>query len=296
MDIDLHIHTNASDGSFSPHEILALACDCGLCAVAITDHDTIDGVRAVSGPNATFTVRFLPGVEITAEPPPNFELSDSLHILGYGISIDSSELNALLSKLQKARDDRTPLIIQRLQDLGMDLTYAQLADSFSGPQLGRPHIAQLMVRNGYVASVDEAFDRYLGRGNPAYVDKFRVPCKRAIKAIRHAGGVAVLAHPGLYRLPEVRLETLLRILKESGLQGLEVYYPEHSAAQTACYETLMKKYGLLATGGTDFHGGATPGIQIGSGRGDFHVPYILYEKILKALESDDHARSKSVST
>ena len=283
MDIDLHIHTNASDGSFSPLEILTLARERRLGAISFTDHDTIDGVKALASANVTSAVRFLAGVEITAEPPPDFELSDSLHILGYGISIDNVELASLLLRLQKARDDRTPLILNRLQQLGMNLTYAQLADSFSGPQLGRPHIAQLMVRKGYVDSIDEAFGRYLGRGNPAYVDKFRVSCGRAIETIRHAGGVAVLAHPGLYRLPDVRLETLLQILKKMGLQGIEIYYPEHSTVQTAFYETLAERFGLLATGGTDFHGDATPGIQIGSGRGDFHVPYALYENILKAL-------------
>ncbi len=283
MDVDLHIHTNASDGSFSPIEVLTLAREHRLGAISITDHDTLDGVKTVVDADLTSAVRFLPGVEITAEPPPNFDLSDSLHILGYGISVDDPELTFLLSRLQKARDERTPRILERLQALGMDLTYAQLAESFSGPQLGRPHIAQLMVHKGYVNSIDDAFDRYLGRGNPAYVDKFRVPCKRAVDAIHHAGGVAVLAHPGLCKLPDVRMETLLQRLKETGLQGLEVYYPEHSQVQTAFYETLAERFGLLVTGGTDFHGDATPGIQIGSGRGDFHVPYVLYEMLLEAL-------------
>jgi predicted metal-dependent phosphoesterase TrpH len=284
VDIDLHIHTNASDGSYSPFEIFTFAQERRLGAISITDHDTIEGVRAAVSANMTSAVQFLAGVEITAEPPPDFDLSDSLHILGYGISIEDSELTSLLQRLQEARDDRTPLIIERLQQLGMDLTYAELADSFSGPQLGRPHIAQLMVRKGYADSIDDAFDHYLGRGNPAYVDKFRVPCKRAIETICHAGGVAVLAHPGLYKLPNDRLESLLKMLKKMGLQGIEIYYPEHSAVQTACYETLAERFALLTTGGTDFHGDATPGIQIGAGRGDFHVPYALYEILLKALQ------------
>lgn len=284
MDIDLHIHTNASDGSFSPLEIISFAQERRLGAISITDHDTIEGVKAVISANAaTSGVRFLTGVEITAQPPPDFGLSDSLHILGYGISIEDTELISLLLWLQKARDDRTPLIIKQLQQLGMDLTYEQLADSFSGPQLGRPHIAQLMVRKGYAESIDEAFDRYLGRGKPAYVDKIRVPCKQAIETICHAGGVAVLAHPGLYKLPDARLENLLKRLKKMGLKGVEIYYPEHSVAQTANYKALSERLALLVTGGTDFHGDATPGIQIGAGRGDFHVPYMLYEKILNAL-------------
>ena len=283
MHIDLHIHTNASDGSYSPSEILAFAREGRLGAIAFTDHDTIDGVEAFGREKPVSDIRFLTGVEITAQEPPGLGLSDSLHILGYGIQVEDPELGQLLLGLQKARDGRTPLIIEKLQQLGLELTYQELSETFSVPQLGRPHIAQLMERKGYVGSIGEAFERYLGRGKPAYVDKVRISCARAIEVIHHARGVAVLAHPGLYDLPDDRMETLIRELKESGLQGIEIYYPEHSKAQTAFYETLAERYALLVTGGTDFHGAATPGIQLGVGRGDLNVPYHLYEKILRAL-------------
>jgi len=283
VNIDLHIHTNASDGSCSPSEILALARKRRLGAIAFTDHDTIDGVRAVAGGRELDGICFLTGVEITVQTPPAFDLSDSLHLLGYGIRIDDPGLGELLSTLKKARDERTPRIIQRLENLGMALSYEELAGAFPGPQLGRPHIAQLMIRKGYVSSIDEAFDRYLSSGKPAYVDKARVSYNQAARAIRHAGGLAVLAHPGLYDLPGGQLDPLIRHLKEGGLRGIEVYYPEHSKAQVARYEALAEKYALLVTGGTDFHGGATPGIDLGVGRGDFQVPFELYEKLLQAL-------------
>ena len=283
VNIDLHIHTDASDGSYSPFEILAFARNRRLGAISFTDHDSIDGVKAYKQCPGSDDVDVLPGVEITAQAPPEVNLSESLHILGYGIQIDSPELEQLLSILQKARDERTPRIIRRLERLGMELTYEELTAAFSGPQLGRPHIAQLMVHKGYVSTIDEAFDRYLGTGKPAYVDKYRVSYHQAARAIHHAGGVVVLAHPGLYHLWDEQLDFLIRRLKEGGLRGIEIYYPEHSKTQTACYERLSKKYALLATGGTDFHGAATPGIEIGEGRGNFHVPYELYEKLLQAL-------------
>ncbi len=288
MNIDLHIHTNASDGSYSPSEILAFARARSLGAISITDHDTIDGVKDYLEGHADSDVRFLTGVEITVQPPPAFDISDSLHLLGYGIRVDDPELNQLLERLQKAREERTPLIINRLGQLGMELTFEELVSAFPGPQLGRPHIAQLMIRKGYAASIDDAFDRYLGNGKPGYVEKARISYHQAVRAIHHAGGVAVLAHPGLYDLADELLENLVRWLKENGLQGIEIYYPEHSETHTAFYERLADKYSLLVTGGTDFHGAATPGIEIGEGRGNFHVPYVLYEKILQTLQANRH--------
>ncbi len=283
MNIDLHIHTNASDGSYSPFEILAFARKRRLGVIAFTDHDTIDGVKAYLENPGAKDIQVLTGVEITVQAPPECNLSESLHLLGYGIHIDDPELNRLLSTLQKSRDERTPRIIRRLVDIGLEMTCDELAAAFPGPQLGRPHIAQLMMRKGYVSSIGEAFDRYLGRGGPAFVDKYRIPYEQAARAIHHAGGLAVLAHPGLYKLSDEHLESLIRRLKEGGLQGIEIYYPEHSKAQIALYETFAEKFALLATGGTDFHGAATPGIEIGVGRGDFQVPCGLYQKLLQAL-------------
>jgi len=288
VNIDLHIHTNASDGSYSPSEILAFARERRLGAISITDHDTIGGVAAYLDECAGEEVRFLTGVEITARAPAAFHLSDSLHILGYGIRIDDPELNRLLGTLQTARDERTPRMVARLQELGMALTLEELAAAFPGPQLGRPHIAQLMVHKGYAASIDDAFDRFLGHGKPGYVDKTRISYEEAAGAIDHAGGVVVLAHPGLYHLADDVLDRLLGCLKADGLQGIEIYYPEHSGAQISLYERLGSKYGLIATGGTDFHGAATPGIDIGVGRGDFHVSYALYEKIMEILQANQH--------
>ncbi|OQY60551.1 MAG: phosphatase [Desulfobacteraceae bacterium 4572_88] len=285
LKIDLHIHSTASDGTFSPKELLNLAICAKLAAIAITDHDTLAGSKEAITLGIPPSLCFLTGVEISANPPPSFPCSGSLHILGYGIRLDDSDLNQTLEVLQKARKDRNPQVIDRLNHLGMDISLAEVVENFGeGGQIGRPHIARLMKKKGYVPSIDEAFDRYLGKGRPAYADKYRVDCDKAIEIIRKAGGVAVLAHPVLLKSPDESLsvESLVRDLAEMGLRGIEVFYPEHSAHHMALYTEMARRYDLLMTGGTDFHGAVRPGIQMGSGKGDFSVPYELYEKLIQA--------------
>ncbi|MDM8552721.1 PHP domain-containing protein [Desulfobacterales bacterium HSG2] len=278
--IDLHIHSDASDGTLSPSEILDLALNLKLGAIALTDHDTVEGSKKIIDIGIPPSIRFLTGIEISAIPPPSFPCSGSFHILGYGLRPDDPVLNQTLDVLQKARRDRNPRVIERLNSLGIDLSATELADIFGEGQIGRPHIARIMLKKGYVRSIDEAFDRYLSRGKAAYVDKYRVDCGKAIEIIAGAGGVPVLAHPGLLKpADDTPLENLIRTLKTMGLKGIEVCYPEHSDEQTALYSELAGCYDLLITGGTDFHGSLKPDIQMGSGRGDFFVPYALYEKL-----------------
>lgn len=278
--IDLHIHSDASDGTLSPAEILDLARDLNLGAIALTDHDTIEGSKKIIDIGIPPPMRFLTGIEISAAPPPSFPCSGSFHILGYGLRLDDPVLNQTLDVLQKVRRDRNPRMINRLNSLGIDISIAELTDIFGEGQIGRPHIARIMLKKGYVSSIDDAFDRYLSKGKAAYVDKYRVDCGKAIEIIAGAGGVSVLAHPGLLKPDDnARLENLIRTLKTMGLRGIEVCYPEHSDKQTALYSELAERYDLLITGGTDFHGSLKPDIQMGVGKGDFFVPYALYEKL-----------------
>jgi predicted metal-dependent phosphoesterase TrpH len=211
-----------------------------------------------------------------------------MHLLGYGIDLNDATLNRELQRLQKARKDRNPGIIERLNHLGFELTLDEVARCAAGGPIGRPHIAGLMVEKGYVDSIDMAFDNYLSSGRPAYVDKYRIPVQAALAAIQGAGGIAILAHPGLLAddRPEL-LEQLVCELKPLGLGGLEVYYPEHSPAQTARFRQLAQAHTLLMTGGTDFHGQLNPDIQMGCGRGDLHVPLDLYEQLVSALQELD---------
>ena len=284
LGIDLHIHSSASDGTLSPGEILETACAQNLEAIAITDHDTVEGAKQALQVGIPETLQFLTGVEMSAAPPPTLSLSGSFHILGYGIDLDDVALNQVLQVLQKARENRNPAIIERLNQLGFDMTIDQVVVAVGEGQIGRPHIARVMLQRGFVTSIDDAFDRYLGHGRPAYVDKPRISCQQAVDIIRGAGGIAVLAHPFLLNLndPGV-MENLLVELKKMGFEGIEVYYPEHPPQATSLYEVLARKHDLLMTGGTDFHGKLKPEIQMGSGTGHFFVPFALYERLCAGL-------------
>ena len=280
--IDLHIHTTASDGTFTPQEIISHAHQLKLKAIAITDHDTVAGSREALRNGIPSSLKFLTGVEISANPPPFYPRSGSFHLLGYSIRLNDPILNQTLEKLQQARKSRNPAIITRLNELGISITLDEVRKEAGEGQLGRPHIAQLMVKKGVVASIDAAFDQFLGTGRPAYVDKKRVDCFKAIEIIRKAGGIPVLAHPGLldYR-DENQLDELIGKLKKAGIQGLEVYYSEHTPDQTRLYTALAHRHGLLITGGSDFHGDIQPEIEMGSGKGDLIVPYELFEKLIQ---------------
>jgi len=283
LGIDLHIHSTASDGSFTPAELLDHAQKLNLAAIAITDHDSIDGSREALRIGIPPSFNFLTGVEISAAHPPFFPGSGSFHILGYDIHLDNRDLNQALSKLRDARKNRNPSILKRLNKLGFQISLDEVNQEVGEGQLGRPHIAYAMVKKGFVTSIDEAFDKYLGTRGPAYVDKYRIECEQAIQIIRAAGGVPVLAHPALLDIEnDQKLDALLQNLMKIGLAGLEVYYPGHSPQQIQQYTKLAEKYGLLMTGGTDFHGTITPQIKMGSGKGSLFIPYLLYEKLLGA--------------
>ena len=286
--IDLHIHSTASDGTLSPSEILSLANKIGLGAIAITDHDTIDGTRTALSSTPRPAIRLISGVEISTEFPETFACSESCHILGYGFDPEDPELTQALTTLQAARKNRNPQIIERLQTLGFDITLQEVQAAKTGAgQLGRPHIARVLLEKEYVQSINEAFDKYLANGQPAYVDKYRLPCAQALEMIIQAGGIPVLAHPGLIPIKDPhQMEAFVGLLKSLGLQGLEVYYPEHDRKLTAFYEALAQRYDLLMTGGSDFHGAIKPEIKMGIGYGSMFVPFELYARLQQALEQN----------
>ena len=281
--IDLHIHTTASDGTLSPADVVARAVKLGLKAIAITDHDTVAGSKAALQAGIPAALEFLTGVEISAAPPSFYPGPGSFHLLGYAVDLENPILNQTLEKLQQARKNRNPEILKRLEKLGFFLTQDEIHRQVGTGQLGRPHIAQLLVKKQVVSSIDEAFEKLLGNGKPAYVDKYRVPCGRTIETIHKAGGIAVLAHPGLLNVKDSEMEPLFEKLKKMGLQGVEVYYPEHTADQTRLFAELAQHHGLMLTGGSDFHGTIQPEIEMGSGKGDLCVPYELYEKLIRLI-------------
>ncbi|MFO7860433.1 MAG: PHP domain-containing protein [Desulfosalsimonas sp.] len=283
--IDLHIHSNASDGSLAPAQILSQAAVCGLAAISITDHDTVAGVKTALQIKLSQGPAFISGVEISAEFPPGFNASGSMHLLGYGFDPYNQPLAELLEKQQQSRARRNPRILEKLADLGIDIHMADIAAEARKNEIARPHIAAHMVKNGYAASIDDAFDRFLAKGQPAYVDRFRIKPEEAIFHIHQSGGVAVLAHPGLlvFELGG-ELEKLVAGLAAMGLDGLEAYYSSHSPRQTAAFEAIAEKYDLLLTGGSDFHGDINPEIRMGKGAGDLHVPYEIFVRLCRALQ------------
>jgi predicted metal-dependent phosphoesterase TrpH len=278
--VDLHLHTTASDGVMSPSEIVRYAKAKGLQAIAITDHDTIEGLEEGLSEGKRIGFEVIPGIEISAVHSPG-----SMHLLGFFLDIYHPLLNERLGYLQKARAERNPKIAEKLSRLGIDLTYEEVLKVSGGGQVGRPHFAQVLLGKRYVRSFQEAFDRFLKKGAPAYVDKFRFTAKEALHFINEAKGIAVLAHPNTLGMNGYsELENLLVQLVEEGLKGVEVYYPEHSASEVAQYKILAERYGLLLTGGTDYHGIDKNSLDIGVGRGDMKLPYSLVEN-LKAARS-----------
>lgn len=275
--VDLHTHTSASDGDLSPAELVDAAKGLGLGAVAVTDHDTVEGISEAMTRGMAIGFEVIPGVEISVE----VGKGGTFHLLGFYVEVNNPELRSTLHRLQRARSERNDRILECLTELGMPLDREVLARCAGDGQMGRPHMAQAMVQQGYVASVEEAFSRYLRKGAPAYVDKFRMGPKAAISMIRRAKGVPVLAHPYTLKCPtELELEFLVaRLEEEAGLMGIEVLYPDHAPQQAAHYRYLANKYGLVMTGGTDFHGKTKPDVLLGWGRGDLRVPYAWAEAL-----------------
>jgi hypothetical protein len=276
--IDLHIHSTASDGSYSPVEIIEMAQNIQLKAIAITDHDTIDGSRIAIQSGIPSSLDFVTGVEISTAVPSFCKASSSIHMLGYFIRLDDPDLNNTLDELQEARKERTPQIIEKLNQLGVDITEKDVLNQLGDRLPGRPHIADILLKKKVVSSFQEAFDKYLGKDKAAYVEKYRLDPEKAIKVILGAGGLPVLAHPVLLKIQSTEeLDRLIEYLKDIGLMGIEVIYPEHSSEHMKTYNRLAEKYNLVITGGTDFHGAYKPGVQIG----DLHVPYSVYERMLE---------------
>ena len=281
--IDLHMHSTCSDGTFAPADLVAEAQGAGLTHMALTDHDTVAGLAEARAEADRRGIAFLGGLEISAEYQPG-----TMHILGYGFDENDPSLIERLNYVQRCRAERNPKIVGRLNGLGMDLTMEEVASRAGGDLVGRPHFAQVLLEKGYVGSRQEAFDLYLAKGKPAYVDKVRLSPEESVTAIRDAGGVAVLAHPKQLRIADPSaLEDLVARLAAIGLGGLECHYRDHTEAETAFFLALASRHGLLVTGGSDFHGTNRPEIRLGTGEGHLRVPMACWEGLVDKLGSEE---------
>ncbi len=281
--IDLHTHSTFSDGSLTPSQLVAAAKGVGLAAVALTDHDTIAGLEEFLAAGAFHRIETLAGVEISLE----FQ-KRTVHLLGYGIRADYAPLRKALADIVKGRNERNERMIRKLQMLGVRIELDEIK-AFAGENIiGRPHVAKALIQKGVVATFEEAFDRFLGRGRPAYCERYRLTPKVAIELIRDAGGLAVLAHPTYMRMSPDAFEAALVQFKRDGLAGIEAYYSEFTEADIQFYLELARRHGLLATGGTDFHGTIRPDVLLGRGRGNLRVPYRLFQNLRESLAAQEH--------
>ena len=280
--IDLHMHSRESDGSLTPQALAAACRKAGVTAAALTDHDTVAGCRDFLSACAEEGIAGLAAVELSAEYSPG-----TMHILGYIPTASIDAFQQELIDVQSSRADRNQRILGVLADLGFPVDATEVAKLAGQGMTGRPHIAAAMQALGYVKNRQEAFARFLGKGCPAYCERYRLTPKTCVQKICAHGGVAVLAHPFTLGLSEQALRACIADLVSFGLAGLEVFYPEHHDDRRRCYQRLAREFNLIETGGSDFHGDMNPAIMIGRGFGNLHVPDSGWEKLLAHIQVPD---------
>ncbi len=270
--IDLHTHSLKSDGAQTPADVVRTAWQAGLSAMALADHDNIEGVPEAMAEGERLGIEVIPAVELSAQ-------SDTeLHILGYFIDIHNKKLNEAMAYALQVRDQRQEETCRKLNEQGFAITMDELRQEAHGnPVLCRAHFAQIMVRKGYAPSVQEAFSKYLSVGCYAYSNRQALTGPEAVSLIREAGGIAVAAHLHLIKMPDEPLKEYLKELIPYGLQGVEGYYTDYTPDMEQRYRAMAKELGLVISGGTDYHGANKPHIAIGKGRGNLEIPYAVLE-------------------
>ncbi|RJP68392.1 MAG: PHP domain-containing protein [Ignavibacteriales bacterium] len=267
--VDLHLHTNRSDGFYSPSDIVFKAKKVGLDIISITDHDNLAGIEEATEIGKQIGIEIIPGVEISTD------LEDrEVHLLGYFIDINNDELQKYLSFFRQERFNRASRIVKKLNNQGINISFDHVVSLANNSALGRPHIATALVESGYVSNFYEAFDRFIGNNCPAFERKIHVSPQSALKLISDAGGLSFIAHPGF--IPERILMSLINY----GLDGIEVLHPSHNPSQVKSYRGIVNEYCLLASGGSDFHGGKR---DDENNFGKFKIPYSDFETMKKML-------------
>lgn len=279
--IDLHLHSNFSDGALTPGELVKRASNRQVTAIALTDHDTCEGNDEAKAAGSALGVKVLAGVELSVQCG-----EAQVHLLGYGVDHPTPGTQEVFDDLAAERSKRLSRIISKLNDLGMPISSREVLDESGGGITGRLHVGRVMARRRFVGSVGEAFGQYLGRGGLAYVDRPRLNASEAVALIHEMGGVAALAHPGVLegQFPD-SLESVLERFAALGMVGVEAHYSRHNPEQTQRYLELCKKYSFIPTGGSDFHRPSTSGPEIGSGSGTLRVPPEAFDRLVGTIEA-----------
>ena len=277
--IDLHVHSNKSDGTYTPSELVDYALQKGLSAFALTDHDTTDGLEEAAVYAEGKPIEVIPGIEFSSENE-----GKDIHVVGLYINYDAPAFQARLKSFVDSRINRNIKMCRNLQEAGIDITFDKLCAANPGAVITRAHYAAYLTEHGYVTSRAEAFSKYVGDNCKYYVPREKITPAQAVELILQAGGVPILAHPPLYHMGNERLDALVGVLKQAGLMGIEAFYSSYSNQDERDMLRLAKKYDLLLSGGSDFHGDNKPGLDLGTGYGKLIVPYEILEKIKEAVQ------------
>ena len=277
MAVDLHLHSVFSDGTATPEEIVAAATDVGLTGIALTDHDTLEGIPRAAAAAARAAVGFIGGTELSVQ-----WRGQSMHLLVYFLEPGTGPLQDSLETLRVARADRNLRIVSLLRGLGVDVSIEEVNAEAGNGVVGRPHIAAVMMEKGYVESVAQAFDNYLAAGRPAYSPREKLTAEVAIGLARESEAVPVIAHPHTVGLRAAEYAAGFQQLVSIGLGGIESYYGEYSREMRTQLVRVCNELGIVATGGSDYHGRYKPHLQVGIGRGDLHVPDAVFDQLAAA--------------
>ncbi len=277
--VDLHVHSTASDGTFTPTEVIAEAKRAGLSALALTDHDTTAGVKEAMFAAEKENIELIPGIELSTDYN-----GKEVHIVGLYIDVENKELIEQTAAFRKSRDSRNELIIEALQKEGFDITMEALKEENPDCVITRANIARFLFNHGMIKSVQEAFDKYIGDGCKCYINRFKVTPMDAVRLIKQAGGLAVLAHPLLYHMSTVNLQKLIDELKDAGLDAIEAIYSTYTTGEEQLMKRTAKENGLLISGGSDFHGSNKPRIKLAAGYGHLYIPYSVLENLKSKLK------------
>ena len=298
--IDLHVHSNRSDGTYSPRELVDYAIEKGLTAMALTDHDTVDGLKealeyalelknvtCIGNCNAATSVpEIIPGIEFSTE----YQGRD-IHIVGLYIDYENAEFKKYLQEFVDSRNTRNEKMCAKLREHGIDITYEALLAEYPNAVITRAHYAKYLLNHGYIKNMDQAFSKYIGDNAPCYIPREKVTPTQAVQLILQAGGVPILAHPTLYHMSDRRLDALVAELKEAGLVGIEAIYSTYTPAEERQMRALAEKHQLLVSGGSDFHGGNKPGLDLGVGYGKLYV----HDSVLETIKNFNEANITTVS-